>query len=257
MRVLGRAVAVALLVAACAAVPSAVAGHRKTSPPVVALQSLPEKKPRPATALQAVALTRANVDVPGALARPDKAELGWVAQWQGNEWWLVGVFQSDWGARFVVRAAVHGRYVRFGAGPTSQWIRANARPSVTTLYTRFDPSSAAAQMKAELLATPPPPPGSFPDFDPKNYTILDGAAELVQDEPAGPGYFSGPGWWFVYYARDLRTGLNVVLPVAGLNYSPAGEGSVRPLAARPRTGSAGSSGTTSRPVQAWATGSAA
>lgn len=214
-----------MLVAACEAAPSAVAGERTSSPPVIVLQALPGSNPRPATGRQAVALARAHENVPRALARPYKAEIGWTAQWQGHNWWLVGAFESDWGTRFVVRAAVHGRDAQFGAGPTREWILANAQPSVTTLYTRFDPSSAAAQMKAELLATPPPPPGSFPDFDPKNYTIFDGAAELVQDVPAGQGYFSGPGWWFVYYARDLRTGLNVVLPVAGLNYSPAGEGS--------------------------------
>jgi len=202
-----------------------MAGQRTISPSVVVLQALPGSKPRPATGRQAVAVARARENVPLALARPYKAELGWTAQWQGHEWWLVGVFESDWGTRFVVRAAVHGRYVQFGAGPTKQWMLTNAQPSVTTLYTRFDPSSAAAQMKAELLAQPPPGPNSFPDFNPGNYTILDGAAELVQDEPARPGRFSGPGWWFVYYARDLTTGQNVVVPVTGINYAPAGEGS--------------------------------
>jgi len=160
MRMLARVVAVVLLVAACEAAPSAVAGtSTPQAPPVVVLQALSGSKPRPATGRKAVALARAHENVPQALARPYRAELGWTAQWQGHEWWLVGVFESDWGARFVVRAAVHGRYVRFGAGPTREWILANAQPSVTTLYTRFDRSSAAAQMKAELLAKPPPPPG--------------------------------------------------------------------------------------------------
>jgi hypothetical protein len=237
---LGRAVAVVLLVAACVAAPGAAAGPPASSgPPVIVLHALPGGNPRPATGRQAVALARANVDVPGALARPYKAELGWTAQWQGHEWWLVGVFESDWGARFVVRAAVRGRYAQFGAGPTTQWMLANAQPTVTTLYSRFDLSSAVAQMKAELLATPAPAPGSFPDFNPRNYTILDGAAELVQDEPTGPGIFSGPGWWFVYDARDLRTGLNVVLPVAGINYGPAVEGSFEPAPGRTSYGIAG------------------
>ena len=226
MRALLPAFAAASLLAASGAAPAAVTG----SPPVTVLQALPGKTPSPATGQEAVALARANENVPGALARPYKAELGWTAQWQGGEWWLVGVFESDWGTRFVVRAAVEGRYVKFGVGPTRQWILDNAQPRVTTLYTRFDPSSAVSQMQAELLAVPPPPPNSFPDFNPANYKLLDGAAELVRDAPAtksevGP-FSTGPGWYFVYYARDLRSGRNVVLPVAGLNYSPVSEGAI-------------------------------
>lgn len=216
MRMLRPALAVALLLAASGAAPAAAAG----SPTVTVLAALPGQPPRPATGQQAVAIARAN-GVASALARPYKAELGWTAQWRRNSWWLVGVFESDWGTRFVVRASVmDGHYVHFGAGPTRQWILDNARPQVTTLYARYDPASAVAQMKNELLEQPPPPANSFPDFDPRNYTILDGAAELVTDKT------TRPGWWFVYYARDLRTGQNVVVPVAGLNYSPAIEESI-------------------------------
>lgn len=234
MRALLRGAAVVVLVAAAAATPGAVAGPPPaTSPPVVVLPALPGKTPRPATGQRAVALARANRNVPDALARPYKTELGWTAQWRRNRWWLVGVFESDWGTRFVVRASVvGGRYVRFGVGPTRAWILANAQPSVTTLNTRFDASSSAvAVIKARLLALPPPPPNSFPDFDPKNYTILDGAAELLEDAPVTdkPGFYPGGGgplWYFVYYARDHRNGQNVVLPVTGINYAPVSEGSV-------------------------------
>lgn len=228
MRALTRAVAVAALIAACEAAPGAVAGPPAShAPPVVVVQSLPGKNPLPASGRQAVALARARENVPRALARPYRAELGWVAQWQGDEWWLVGVFESDWGVRFVVRASVRGRHVEFGAGPTRQWVLANARPSVTTLFARLTPAAAVAQMQAEMLAVVPPGPNTYPNFDPTNYTILDGAATLVRDEPEGGSWGSGPGWWFVYYARDHRTGQNVVLPVTGPGYDPpVPEGSV-------------------------------
>jgi hypothetical protein len=197
--------------------------------PVTVLPALPGKAPRPATGRAAVALARAN-GVASALARPYKAELGWTAQWQGHQWWLVGVYESDWGARFVVRAAVvGGHYVRFGAGPTRQWILDNARPQVTTLYTRFTPTAATAQMHAYLRALPAPQPGWFPDFNPANYEFLDGAADLVLDAPTSGRvtlFGPGPGWYFVYYARDLRTGQNVVVPVTGINYSLVSEGQI-------------------------------
>ena len=188
MRALWAGAAISLLVAAAGSAPTSAAA-RPHSPPVVVLPALPGKTPSPATGRAAVALARAN-SAPSALARPYKAELGWTAQWQGKEWWLVGVYESDWGTRFVVRATVEGRYAQFGVGPTRAWILDNAQPKVTTLYTRFDPPSAVAAMKAELLSLPPPDPnpGSYPNFDPRNYTILDGAATLVQDEPEQGSY---------------------------------------------------------------------
>ena len=112
MRGLRPALVVAVLLAASGAAPAAVTG----SPPVDVLPALPGKAPRPATGEEAVALARAN-GVARALARPYKAELGWTAQWRGNGWWLVGIFESDWGTRFVVRASVMGgRYMQFEIG---------------------------------------------------------------------------------------------------------------------------------------------
>jgi hypothetical protein len=201
-----------------AATPAATA--KGPAPPVVVLTPIAGTAASPATGQKAVAVARSN-GVPSALARPYRAELGWTAQWQGSQWWLVGVYESDWGTRFVVRAAVRGRHASYGVGPTRQWIVTNAQPQVTTLYTRFDPASAVAAMESAMLAQPTPEPGSYPNFDPRNYTILDGAATLVRDEPEEGGRWgSGPGWWFVYYARDHRTGQNVVLPVTGAGYDP-------------------------------------
>lgn len=210
MRGLPALLTAALIVAAPGAAPAGVAG----SPPITVLQALPGRAPSPATGQQAVALARGGQDVPSALARPYKTELGWTAQWRGGSWWLVGVYESDWGTRFVVRALVRGSHVKFGAGPTRRWILDDARPRVTTLYTRFDPTSAVAQMQGQLMSmAPPQQPGEYPDFDPRNYTILAGAATLVRDEPE-------PEWWFVYYARDHRTGRNVVVPVTSAGDDP-------------------------------------
>jgi hypothetical protein len=218
MRVFWLGAALLLLVVAAGSAPAAVAGP--PGPPVTVMSALPGKAPSPATGQKAVALARSN-GAASALARPYKTELGWTAQWQGHQWWLVGVYESDWGTRFVVSAVIQGGYVQFGAGPTRQWILDNAKPKVTTLYTRFDPSAAVAVMKAEMLTIPPPTePNEYPNFNPKNYTILDGAATLVRDAPTGGNWNSGPDWWFVYYARDHRTGQNVVLPVTGPGYDP-------------------------------------
>lgn len=216
MRALLPAFVLAVLLAASGAAPASV----NASPPVVVLPALSGKAPNPATGRKAVAVAR-SYGAASALARPYKAELGWTAQWQGGSWWLVGVFESDWGTRFVIRATVEGKYAKFGVGPTRRWILANAEPHVTTLYARFDPASAVAQMKTQLLALPPPDePNEYPNFDAKNYTILDGAATLVRDEPV-------PRWWFVYYATDHRTGQNVVVPVTDAGDDPpVPEGSI-------------------------------
>lgn len=218
MRAFRLAFSVALLLVASGAAPAAVS----ETPPVTVLQALAGGAPSPATGQEAVAVARGGANVPSVLARPYHKELGWTAQWQGKEWWLVGVYESDWGTRFVVRATVAGRNVRFGVGATRQWILDNAQPRVTTLYTRFDPASAVTQMETELLRFPPPDgPNEYPNYDPRNYTILDGAATLVRDEPR-------PGWWFVYYALDHRTGQNVVVPVTDAGYDPpVPEGSIQ------------------------------
>ena len=228
----------ALLLGAAALllVATPAASAKSPSPPVVVLQALPGKAPSPATGQQAVEVARAN-GVASALARPYRNELGWTAQWHGTQWWLVGVYESDWGTRFVVRAAVRGRQASYGVGPTRQWILANAQPRVTTLYARFDPATAVAQMKAQMMALPPPQDtNEYPNFDPRNYTILDGAATLVRDESGtSPYYGSGPGWWFVYYALDHRTGKNVVLPVTGAGYDPPAPEAAFSRSGRPST----------------------
>ena len=151
---------------------------------------------------QAVSVAGADFDVADVLAQPFAREQGWSAQWRGHEWWLAGVFYSGWGKRFVVRATVVGRNVRFGAGPGKRWILKHARPRLQkTVYTRLKPSSAVALLKAETLAQP------TPQFDPSRYSISAGAAKIVRDVD------SGPAWSFVFYAEDLATGKNVVLPV--------------------------------------------
>lgn len=71
---------------------------------------------RPATTEGAIGEARAKLDVPDLMAEPFTSGGDWTAQWRGTTWWLVGVYRSPWGKRFVVRATVSGRHVRFGAG---------------------------------------------------------------------------------------------------------------------------------------------
>jgi hypothetical protein len=173
------------------------------APRVTVARALSGRKPDPERGRQAVAVARANFDLAAVLAQPSAGGQGsWSAQWRGHQWWLAGVFVSPWGKRFVVRATVVGHDVQFGVGPGKRWILKHARPRVEkTVYTRLKVTSAVALLKAELLAQP------SPQLDPSRYSILAGAAKLVRDAD------SGPAWAFVYYAKDLASGKNVVLPV--------------------------------------------
>ena len=60
-----------------------------------------------------------------------KSELGWVAQWRGDRWWVLGLFSSPYGTRFVVDASVIGGKVYADLGmyqrPSATWVRATAR----------------------------------------------------------------------------------------------------------------------------------
>ena len=164
-------------------------------------------KPRPATAAKAIALVRSNQDTSRA-ASPYKRELGWVAEWRDDRWWVAGVFESQWAQRFVVDAAIVGgrvrTYVNYDGRPTKAWIYANTRRwKLATLYTRFTAAAAIASVRQDVgLGT---------------YTVLGSAARIAKDSAGSVA------WYFVFYVQTAD-GSNLVLPVTGPDESPAVEG---------------------------------
>jgi hypothetical protein len=167
------------------------------------------EKPRPATARLAIARVRAHRDT-AAEASPYSHQIRWTAEWRGDRWWVLGLFESEWGVRFVVDAAiVAGRvytYINYSGRPSRAWVREKARRwGVRTLYTRFTPVPAIKFARESL------------DFELREYTVLDAAAKLAKDTAASVG------WYFALHVQ-ASDGRRLVLAVTGLGLAPAQEG---------------------------------
>jgi hypothetical protein len=167
------------------------------------------KRPVPATARRAIAFVRAHPDT-SREASPYLRELGWVAEWRGDRWWLVGLFESPWHKRFVVDASIiRGRvqtYTNYAGRPSGKWVRATARRwKLATLYTRLTPA-AAIELTRESVS-----------LELRPYTVLDAAAKLARDNARLRG------WYFAYYVR-AEDGKNRIMVVTGLGDRPSEEG---------------------------------
>src|SRR5207244_2134356 len=120
--------------------------------------------------------------------------------WRGNKWWVLGLFSSQWGTRFVVDATLSGgrvyTYINLGR-PSPTWVRATAqRWHLGTLYTRYTPAAAIQVAEQDTIS-------------PSQYTVLGAAAKLARD---GAQHV---GWYFALYVQDT-TGKKLVLVVTGL-----------------------------------------
>lgn len=168
-------------------------------------------KPRPATAQKAIALVRSHPDTNQAAA-PFKREIRWAAEWRGDRWWVLGLFESDWGAQFVVDAAIRRGQV-YTYGPSRVWVRARAtRWGLRTLYTRFTPAAAIEAVKESN------PYEETAGLALSEYTIVDAAARLATDTA------DTQAWYFAFYVQP-PSGDRRVLAVTGLGGSgPANEG---------------------------------
>jgi hypothetical protein len=186
---------------------AAAATVAPAAPPITVLKPVTSTTPSPRTAQKAVALARANTDTNKA-ASPFKSEIRWIAQWRGDRWWLLGIFSSEWGTRFVVDATVKGgtvsTYINYSSRPSVTWVRTTARRwQLRTLYTRLTPA-AAIQLAEKTV-------------DSGQYTILGAAAKLARDSA------QDVGWYFAIYAQNAA-GAKVVLTVVGLGGRPVQEG---------------------------------
>ena len=153
-------------------------------------------KPKPPTAKRAIALVRANPDTANDFY---KREVAWVAEWRGDRWWVVGAFESLWGKRFAVDAAIiKGRVrtdIHYAERPTRKWVKATvARWGLSTLYTRLSTQAAIELVQKKTVGLN------------SGYTVLDAAAKLARDTARSVA------WYFVLYVQRAD-GTKLVLPV--------------------------------------------
>jgi hypothetical protein len=168
----------------------------------------PAAKPWPKTARAAIALVRADPDT-SREASPFKREITWIAEWHRDRWWVIGLFESNWGVRFVVDATISHHhvytYIEYISRPSRKWVLAKARRwHLATLYTRLTSTQAIEFAKTSIGLAP-------------RYTIVDAAAKLARDTA------SSVGWYFVFYVTT-QDGRKLVLAVTGLGGRPAEEG---------------------------------
>lgn len=149
----------------------------------------PTALPNPLTAQEAIATVRASPDMSKAAA-PFKQETGWTAEWIGDRWYVLGVFESPWGARFVTDATLQqGKvyaYIDYGQRPKREWIEAKARGwGLQHLYTRFTSDEALARSGGnEYIRSILP-----------GAKVVDAVAELVEDRPGSIT------WRFAFYSQ--------------------------------------------------------
>ena len=107
---------------------------------------------------------------------PFKQEVEWKAEWVADRWYVVGLFESPWGVKFVSDATIwDGKvyaYIDYGMRPKYEWVEVKAKEwQLQSLYTRLTPSEALARVKKSEAV-------SWATRDTK---IVDEVAELVED----------------------------------------------------------------------------
>ncbi len=102
----------------------------------------------PSTGPEAIAMVRASQKMSDA-ARPFAREIEWKAEWTDGRWYVVGLFESEWGVKFVqdasIRAGVVYAYIDYSSRPPLDWVRKQASDwGLATLYTRLSQADAHA-----------------------------------------------------------------------------------------------------------------
>jgi hypothetical protein len=172
-------------------------------------------KPRPATARQAIARVRSHPDTNREALRFAR-EIRWAAEWRRDRWWVIGLFESSWGVRFVVDATIWKddvyTFINYGMRPSRAWVRAKAeRWMLRTLYTRLTPATAIEIVRAS------DPYDEVAHVRLSEFTVLDAVARLAIDNSATQA------WYFAFYAQR-SDGTRQVLAVADADARPSREG---------------------------------
>ena len=163
----------------------------------------PRKPPNPGTAEEAIAMVRASPEMSEAVA-PFRKELEWKAEWVGDRWYVIGLFESPWGVRFVQDATVKdGRvyaYLDYKDRPPRDWVIAKAHEwGLTTFYTRLS-SKAAFELVQKS--------SSVKNALDKVERLIDAVANLVEDTAAHQR------WFFAFYVQR-KDGSKAILVVGG------------------------------------------
>jgi len=162
-----------------------------------------EGTPTPGTAEEAIAMVRASPKMSEAVA-PFRKELDWKAEWVGDRWYVIGLFESPWGVRFVQDATVKDgqvyAYIDYKERPPREWVAAKAREwGLTTLYTRLTPEAAL-----ELVQESSSVSNALDEVE----KVIDAEANLVEDTAAHQR------WLFAFYVQR-KDGKKAILVVGG------------------------------------------
>jgi len=160
--------------------------------------------PYPPTAQEAIAMVKSSPDMSEYVA-PFKQELDWKAEWVDDRWYVVGLFESPWGVRFVRDAIIlDGRVYAYAPGfyemrPPYEWVVSKAHEwGLTTLYTRLTPEIAIEQVKKSEDVR----------YALQDVEVLDAVAKLVEDNA------EAQQWCFAFYVQR-KDGSRAVLVVGG------------------------------------------
>jgi len=156
-------------------------------------------------------MVRASPDMSEAVA-PFKRELDWKAEWVKDRWWVIGLFESPWGVKFVSDATVwDGKvyaYINYGERPEREWVEARAKEwGLSTYYTRLTPDEALSRVKNSDSVR----------YALQDVKVMDGVAELVEDSAVSQA------WRFAFYVLRVN-GDYAVLAIEGDGGKGAEEG---------------------------------
>ena len=167
--------------------------------------------PNPPTAEEAIAMVRASPEMSKAVV-PFEQELDWRAEWVEDRWWVVGLFESPWGVKFVSDATIwNGKiyaYIDYSMRPEHEWVKTKAEElGLPHLYTRLNPNEALARVKESGDVR----------YALRNVTVVDEVAELVEDTALSVA------WRFSFYVM-YGDGHHEILIVEGFGGKGAKEG---------------------------------
>jgi len=158
--------------------------------------------PYPPTAQEAIAMVKSSPEMSMDVT-PFKQELDWKAEWVKDRWYVVGLFESPWGVRFVRDATIlDGRvyaFTLYKMRPPYEWVVSKAHEwGLTTLYTRLTPEIAIEQVKKSEDVR----------YALQDVEVLDAVAKLVEDNA------EAQQWCFAFYVQR-KDGSRAVLVVGG------------------------------------------
>lgn len=153
-------------------------------------------------------------------ARPFRRDLDWRAEWTGERWFVLGLFESEWGVKFVQDATIENAvvyaYIDYGQRPPADWVKKHAIDwNLETLYTRLTMAEAIARVRtADSVRS------SLCESRSSCSTVsrlIDSFGELIEDRARSQQ------WRFAFYVRRAD-GTHSIVVVGGLSTVGVEEG---------------------------------